>query len=409
MIHSKSFTALILALTLLPLALASCGNATVDLEPTLASLETLVAHLATQVQDRAALDALSTHSAYLSTQVMSLRITPTPVGGVPPTPETIPAPPGLVYVDKESLWIVGTDRQPLQLLDRSDAVLSPDGDSALVMEYEGDQIDIWMIDLATQQKQNITNTPDRNECCVQWWLGRPESVVFGSQSLTEESGPTTGHLSISSLDGSNYRLLDAENNSNALPGLSPDGESIAYDRGGEGYIYHMEGGPETFDPASYGISASKGLTLGSPSWSPDGRLLAWVVGGDLGEDGSHRIAIAVFDLEASTGSLLHPYIPIGRGGWPSTPKWSPDGQWLAFLTWDEEEPRGLWVAQVDGAQEYFLGDGSDFAWSPDSQQLAFTLLEETPTLWLVQLDEWKPRRIYLPESGMVRGWLNLDN
>jgi dipeptidyl aminopeptidase/acylaminoacyl peptidase len=163
-----------------------------------------------------------------------------------------------------------------------------------------------------------------------------------------------------------------------------------------GYLVHTQDceSAEPFDPAAYGLAVHR---IGSPAWSPDGKRLAWVVGGDF--DGRWQLGVGVFDLEAQTSQLLHPYEPVGVGGWPAAPVWSPDGQWLAYTVWPAQDPAeaGLWVWSADGAEEHFLGAGSGLTWGPDSRWLSFNLDGE-PGLWLAEVGAWHPRRIALPPS-----------
>jgi dipeptidyl aminopeptidase/acylaminoacyl peptidase len=69
-------------------------------------------------------------------------------------------------------------------------------------------------------------------------------------------------------------------------------------------------------------------------------------------------------------------------GWSaSTPRWSPDGNSIAFLS-QQEEQDGLWVVRLDKPEPRFLASitatnffityaGEPFAWSPDSKRIAY--------------------------------------
>jgi dipeptidyl aminopeptidase/acylaminoacyl peptidase len=385
------------------------GTPTPDLKATLDSLSTQHAYLATQVQAQATAVALATYVPYLSTQVGSLQLTPSPPGGVLPTAAPLLPPPGLIYSASAGLWQVTSDGSHHHLIDRNDVLVSPDGRSALFIQHDPNaNSDLWIIDLRTGEERQLTDTPDRLELFGRWWPGQPDKVVVGSRSITEEPGPSTGHLCMVLVDTDEYLILDGENISNAFPAPSPDGQRIAYDRGGSPWMYDLVSGPEAFDLDSYdslGIAGSQQLTLASPSWSPDGKQLAWVIGAGLAQDASYRIAIAVFNLETRTSRILHPYIPIGRGGWPPAPVWSPDGQWLALNAWSEENPNALWVVRADGSEEHYLGDGINPVWGPDGSQLAFTLPGEQSSLWLVQTSEWKAELIQLPLGTSTIAWL----
>lgn len=98
-----------------------------------------------------------------------------------------------------------------------------------------------------------------------------------------------------------------------------------------------------------------------PSWSPDGRYLAF---GDQ---------YGVNYADTVTGQL-HFYVSPGtppatdRAEWPS---WSPDGTRIAYLKTGQ-----LWVMNADGGQQRALTSvgtrGYLPSWSPDAQRIAFT-------------------------------------
>lgn len=57
-----------------------------------------------------------------------------------------------------------------------------------------------------------------------------------------------------------------------------------------------------------------------------------------------------------------------------TPRWSPDGRTLAFLS-DREDPTQIWLIPADGGEAAKLTSGKNaiqtFRWSPDGRQIAF--------------------------------------
>jgi hypothetical protein len=55
------------------------------------------------------------------------------------------------------------------------------------------------------------------------------------------------------------------------------------------------------------------------------------------------------------------------------PIWSPDGQQIAFVRW--EDPRGVWVVNADGSNAHRVFDWSETrfpSWSPDGQEIVFS-------------------------------------
>src|SRR5262249_42640492 len=59
----------------------------------------------------------------------------------------------------------------------------------------------------------------------------------------------------------------------------------------------------------------------------------------------------------------------------STPRWSPDGKQLAFLSNREEDQQQVFVIPADGGEARSLTKGKrgvrSFAWSPDGKQIAY--------------------------------------
>jgi len=345
-------------------------------------------------------------------------ITVTPEKSLEPTatetPEPIPtalADPtaGLVYTTSDGLWMIDANGQPELLLNEPYARLSPDG-RYVVYERNDDGEggnDIWLLDLTSGDERNLTNTPNLFETGPEFWPGRPDVVVFGTG---EEQGMGNRNLpTIVNLDGSGYMLLDLEDGGSRV--LSPDGQMIAYNGYDPlGKIYHWNQSPEIFDPALYGISVDNISFL---AWSPDNRYLAAKVIGDLTQDGQQHFGFAIFDLEAKSVRLIHIYNPQGGGMVPDYLSWSPDGQWLAFVTFNEPPGTGrqpnLWIIRPDGTGEKYVSQGLNPLWSPDSIQLAFinTGSDNKQHVWLAESGDWQPVELVLPEGPMVNflvGW-----
>lgn len=332
--------------------------------------------------------------------------TPTPAQppGPSPTPTPVAPLPGLVFSDKDGLWWVTAG--PVFVSDRSGASLSPDG---LYLLYQQDD-DIWLQELATGEERNLTGGSGRVHCCARWWPARPDTIVFGSWPAGDDIGPTTGFLSAVKSDGTEYRVLDEEIQSNALSSPGPDGQTIAYDRGGTSWLYRLDAGLDPLDPAAFGLENV--VRIGGPAWSPDGEQLAWIV---AITDPEWRIAVAVFDLASRTAHLLHPYENAGRGGWFPPPAWSPDGRYLAFVAEDIfREARGVWAVAVDGSaaggEEQFLGPGWNPVWSPDGRFLTYNSTEGTGASgqsvpWLVVPDSWYQIPFALPPGSSVADWV----
>ena len=356
---------------------------------------------------------------------------PTTPGSLTPSPKqpeiptrTPAAPlPGMVYRTNDGLWKASGGGQSVQILDRADGLISPDGAYALYLEKDtgeannGQPTDLWLADLSTGEQRNLTRTPNRTETNFRWWPARPDLILFSSrpQEIPPEPG-VTGFLAMVDVSGNNYRVLDDQNHTGGLSAPSPDGLTIAYGSGSTGWLYRWGAGPEVFDPADYGLPSYRDAHIGSPSWSPDGTRLAWIVSGDFAVDKGLQMGVGIFDLETRTAQVLHLYDSVFSDGWPPAPVWSPDGKWLAFDAWAQDpDEAGVWVVRADGQQEagdqslfteYYLG-GSHPVWISDGGWLAFNraLPGEGPSSWAAQTGVWGLIRLALPSDAYIVDWI----
>jgi dipeptidyl aminopeptidase/acylaminoacyl peptidase len=125
--------------------------------------------------------------------------------------------------------------------------------------------------------------------------------------------------------------------------------------------------------AKRGFRAEDALRLKTPvgpDLSPDGRRVAFaLVVADEHED-KLRSSIWVAALDGSSAPR-----PFTEGPLDRSPSWSPDGRWLAYLSVTDDSPEHAHVrlAPLDGGVPARLGDlpgpVSQLAWSPDSKRI----------------------------------------
>lgn len=112
------------------------------------------------------------------------------------------------------------------------------------------------------------------------------------------------------------------------------------------------------------------LSQFAPSWSPDGRHLAYFVG----DPGSATLAVRVMDMVS--GAVLSIEAP-GPSLGPARPEWSADGQVLMFLGANAQRRNQVWVMSRDGSglrevSSKFAARGAQWAsLAPDGRRVAW--------------------------------------
>jgi hypothetical protein len=320
---------------------------------------------------------------------------------VPETPALMHPLAGLLYRDGQEIWIIDEKGEPLFVFDEPSARLSADGRFVLFQpEYDPD---IWLANLTTGERRNLTESSNRYNGLPQWWPGQSDTIIFGS---SEELGPGFGYPTIVHTDGSEYRVLDQERGGPLA--ISANGEMLAYGGFDEfGRIVRRCSEPEDFYPSDYGLDVEK---VFQPAWSSDGRKLAWKVSGDRERHGWSS-GVAVFDLEKRSAELFHTYSAVGGGSVPHYLSWSPSGDWLAFVTFNERAEDGrrpnLWIAHPDGQSEIRLGTAFETVWSPDGNQIAYSLYDDSQEAYLVWIydTETGEQTQILPAGTAAMDWL----
>jgi dipeptidyl aminopeptidase/acylaminoacyl peptidase len=116
-------------------------------------------------------------------------------------------------------------------------------------------------------------------------------------------------------------------------------------------------------------------SVSDPRLSPDGRRVAYVVNWIDREANGYRAAVWVAPLDGSG----EPRQLTSGARSDSSPRWSPDGRWLAFVSnrdgKDEDAHSELYVLPANGGEPRRLTDDREgvesIAWSPDSRRIAF--------------------------------------
>ena len=113
--------------------------------------------------------------------------------------------------------------------------------------------------------------------------------------------------------------------------------------------------------------------VSAPAIAPDGRAIAYVVRTTEWSNNRYDNEIWLWREGGAPAQLTRTV-----AGGSTTPRWSPDGQWLGFLS-DRGGRQQLYVMTAGGGdpvQLTTLADGvSNFRWAPDGTRIAFTAVE----------------------------------
>ena len=165
--------------------------------------------------------------------------------------------------------------------------------------------------------------------------------------------------------------------------ISPNGARAVFEARGEILTVPAEKG----DPRN--LTQSPGVMERFPRWSPDGQSIAYL----SDESGEYALHIRNQD---GTGEVKK--IALGGKAFYSNPQWSPDNKKIAYIDnhshvfyVDLEQKKPVLVA----TDYYYNGDGLTPSWSPDSQWLTYskTLKSHMQAIYLYSLADGKTTQV----------------
>lgn len=216
--------------------------------------------------------------------------------------------------------------------------------------------------------------------------GAPDCVLCGMSDTGWGSTAVDGAVVYRKLVGgeSGIFLIDPSEGERRLTRPGEDGSCPVFDPAGQRVAYLSKGPGGDTALRVVARSGGEAITVADavepsefPSWSPDGRQLAYAGGDPL-----------QVHVVSSAGGEARVVTPAGG----DYPVWSPDGRLIAFSIWtDDTDPnQGAWVVSPDGGAPRRVGDQpTRLAWSPDGSALwQLRRAEGQLELWQALVGTW---------------------
>lgn len=197
---------------------------------------------------------------------------------------------------------------------KAEVVWSPDGQSMAFTDARRQHI--YVADREGQIRKLTADAADyRSFKGLSWSPDGQWLAMINAQS--SETRPAL--INVETGDITRLRVVL---NSQAAPAWSPDGKSLAvsgYLDGESGiYIYELENGEVEHLPL-------QSQYVSSPAWSPDGGKFSFTV--------HHTLTDLSLGVSSRNGQHLNVFPAVDAAN--VAPSWSPDSQWIAFLSDDD--------------------------------------------------------------------------
>jgi hypothetical protein len=198
---------------------------------------------------------------------------------------------------------------------------SPDGSKIAFRSGSPGNFDIYVMSAAGSDAGRLTNAPGNDYDPV--WSPDGTRIAFVNDR------DNNSEIYVMNADGSGLVRLTNRRGEDAEPSWSPDGQRIAFrsDRDGNSELYVMNA------DGSNVVRLTKNDSYdGEPEWSPDGAKIIFTRESSCDYWYYYDCYRSLFVMNADgTGA-----VQLTSESYDSAPSWSPDGRWIAFVSWIAE-------------------------------------------------------------------------
>jgi len=247
--------------------------------------------------------------------------------------------------------------------------------------------EVWECDYDGANTKQLTK--ERSYCVTPIYLPpKPSYTTGGFIYISYQMGQPKIYLA-SLKDGVGRRLISLRGNQ-LMPAVSLKRDKIAFisDVTGNPDLFLQPFSPETGATGKpQQIFSAKQATQGSPTFSPDGKQVAFV----SNKDGSPKIYMINVPAPGTSLKEIKATLISKRNRENSAPIWSPDGTKIAYCARSQQE-RQIWIYDFNTKQERQLTQGPGHkenpSWAPDSLHLVYNTSDhDVSELFLINLNQ----------------------